>query len=116
MPAAGVIAGGVGAWSSASGGKVYLNNVINTVPQIVILANPSRVRIIFHNPGDVDIFVAPTINGVGLAIVPTTALLGGCFRVFAGATIEIGGECQGAWQVFSASGSGKPVTIMDSNL
>ena|SRR3990167_830975 len=114
------IPGGSGVFSSATGGKIYSENDISTTPQEVAPANPSRQKITFHNPGDVDIFIAPALvfNGTtNSALTPTTAALGGCFRVFAnGGTLEISGECQGAWQAFSASSSGKPLTIMDSNL
>jgi hypothetical protein len=112
--------GGASAFSSASGGKVYSFNNMSTTPQQVVAANPSRQRIIFHNPGaSVDIFVAPAkvvAGGTQAALAPTTSALGGCFRVFAGATLEISGECQGAWQAFSASSTGLPLTVMDSNL
>lgn len=120
----GLIVGNAGAplaFSSASGGKIYANNSISTTPAQVIAANTGRQKITFHNPGDADIFVAPTTSintsGAAATLTPTTSALGGCFRVFAnGGTLVIEGECQGAWQAFSASGSGKPLTIMDSNL
>lgn len=115
-----VIAGGVGVFSSATGGKIYAENDISTTPQEVAPANPSRQQITFHNPGTVDIFVAPasSYNGTTFTTLsPTTSALGGCFRVFAnGGTLVISGECQQAWQAFSASSSGNPLTIMDSNL
>lgn len=112
--------GGTLAFSSASGGKVYAFNTISTAPQQVAPGNPSRQQITFHNPGDVDIFVAPgtVLNAAGSAVVlvPTTAALGGCFRIFAnGGSLTITGECQTAWQAFSASGATKPLTVMDSN-
>lgn len=119
------ILGGVGGsqvFASASGGKVYAFNTISTVPQVVAPANTGRTRITFHNPGDVDIFVGPSTvlnstTGSSVALVPTTAALGGCWRVFAnGGSLEISGECQGAWQAFSASGATKPLTVMDTNL
>lgn len=113
--------GGPQSFSSASGGKVFAFNTISTVPQVVASANVTRQKITFHNPGDVDIFVGPAtvLNSAGSAVplVPTTIALGGCFRVFAnGGTLEIGGECQTAWQAFSASGATKPLTVMDSNI
>lgn len=113
-------AGGVQAFSSASGGKVYAYNTISTAPQVVAPVNTNRQQITFHNPGDVDIFVAPAlvlVAGASVALVPTTVALGGCWRIFAnGGTLVISGECQGAWQAFSASGVTKPLTVMDSNL
>lgn len=114
------IVGGPQTNSSASGGKVNVFNSISTAPVLVILANPQRRSVIFHNPGDVDIMIGPQYvldaNGSNVLLVPTTLLLGGCFRVFAnGGSLTLTGECQGAWQAFSVSGSGKPLTIMDSN-
>lgn len=118
------ILGGVGAsqvFSSASGGKVYAYNTLSTAPVAVAPANPSRTTITFHNPGSNDIFAAPStvLNSAGSAVplVPTTAALGGCFRVFAnGGALVIGGECQTAWQAFAATGVNNPLTVMDSNL
>lgn len=118
------ILGGVGAsqvFSSASGGKIYAYNAVTTAPATVAPANPSRTQITFHNPGTVDVFVAPAtvLNSAGsaMALVPSTAALGGCFRVFAnGGALVIGGECQTAWQAFAASGTTNPLTVMDSNL
>lgn len=115
------LAGGVSAFASASGGKVYAYNTISTAPANVAPANVGRTKITFHNPGSVDVFIAPAnvLNSSGsqVALVPTTSALGGCWRVFAnGGSLEIGGECQGAWQAFSASGSGNALTVMDSNL
>ena len=114
------LAGGVSAFSSATGGKIYANNSISTTPAQVVAGNPSRQRITFHNPGTVDIFIAPAVsfNGsVSATLTPSTSSLGGCFRVFAnGGTLEVSGECQGAWQAFSASATGNPLTIMDSNI
>lgn len=113
------IAGGVQANSTASGGKVYAFNNLSTTPAQVVAANPQRTQITFHNPGDVDIFIASAkvlVNGSAATLTPSTSALGGCWRVFAnGGSLVISGECQGAWQAFSASSSGKPLTVMDSN-
>src|SRR5437879_121365 len=101
------IVGGSQTYSSASGGKVYAYTSINTTPQVVALPNPTRQKITFHNPGTVDIFVAPSVSsnsntGTQSPFTPTTTLYGGCFRVFAnGGTLEINGECQIGWQAFS---------------
>jgi hypothetical protein len=118
------IMGGVGAalaFAAASGGKIYAYNNLGVGAAVVAPANPGRTQITFHNPGIVDIFVAPSValNAAGsqAALNPTTAALGGCFRVFAnGGTLVISGECQGAWQAFSASATNNPLTVMDSNL
>lgn len=112
-----------GAGSIASGGKVYSYNNVSTSPAQVAPANPSRQSITFHNPGTVDIFIAPALAFASLgaasptALAPTTSALGGCFRVFAnGGQLTVTGECQGAWQAFSASSSGNALTVMDSNI
>lgn len=119
--------GAPGTVSSASGGKVYAyNNISNAAPRVVANANPTRVRITFHNPGTVDIFIAPSNiqNVIGtaptqpsnVALTPTTALLGGCWRVYAnGGSLEISGECQGAWQALAASATTNALTVMESN-
>jgi hypothetical protein len=127
-----MIIGGVGgplAFSSASGGKVYgYNNINETTTTIVAQANPSRQRIRFHNPGPNDIFVGPQFvqNILGtaptqpsnVALVPTNAALGGMTRVYGnGGTLDITGECQGAWQALAvtSAGSTNPLTVIDSN-
>ena len=117
------IVGGPQANAAASGNKTYAYNAVSTTPATVAPANPSRRKITFHNPGDVDIFIAPatafaTISASApTALTPTTSALGGCWRVFSnGGALTLEGEIQGAWQAFSASGSGKPFTVLDSNI
>ena len=126
------ILGGVGAsqvFSSASGGKVYgYNNINETTGRVVAPANPSRVKISFHNPGANDIFVAPVnvqnvlgtspTNPSDAVLVLSNAALGGSRRVYGnGGTLDITGECQGAWQALAVTGAGttNPLTVMDSN-
>lgn len=128
----GIIIGGSGgplAFSSASGGKVYgYNNISESVSIIVAPANPSRQRIRFHNPGPNDIFVAPqyvqnvlgvvTTQPSNVILTPSNAALGGCTRIYGnGGTLDITGECQGAWQAFAATAAGisNPLTVIDSN-
>lgn len=117
--------GGSSVISSASGGKIHAYNaigtVVNPINSVVIGNNPSRTQITFHNPGANDIFIAPTTvidnNGNAIALLPSLAALGGCFRVFAnGGTLVITGECQTPWLAFATSGSNNPLTVMDSNL
>lgn len=102
-----------------SGGKVYSYNTLTTTPGVVAPANQFRTKITFHNPGTVDIFIAPqyVVNtGSNVALVPTTSALGGCWRVYAnGGTLTIDGECQGQWQAFAASATGNPLTVIDTN-
>lgn len=118
------IAGGVIANASASGGKVYAYNTItNTTPTTVAPANPQRRSIVFHNPGTVDIFIGPALafttsgGATPTALTPTTAALGGTWRVFGnGGSLTLTGECQGAWQALALSGGAvNPLTVMDSN-
>lgn len=119
----GVIVSGVGGArsnASASGGKVYPSNVINAAgPTLVAPANPQRTQIVFHNPGDVDLFVYPqyfTVGGTQVAAAPTVGALGGTFRIYAnGGTLTVSGECQMAWYALAASAAGKPITVQDSN-
>ena len=115
--------------SSASGGKVYAyNNINETTALVVAPANPSRQKIRFHNPGSSDIFIAPQYvqntpgatptNNSNVALTLSNAALGGSFRVFGnGGTLEVSGECQGAWQALAVTGAGttNPLTVMDSN-
>lgn len=112
--------GSPGAVSSASGGKTYGYNGLTTTPALVVSANPARQSLIFHNPGTVDIFVAPLFiqnSGSDLPFTPTTSQLGGCFRVFAnGGTLTLVGECQKAYNAFAASGTGNPLTVVESNV
>lgn len=112
--------GGSGTVSTATGGKIYAYNAITNASNTPVApANPQRTKITFHNPSDVDILVSPTqsFNGTVFAtLTPTNAAKGGGFMVFTGATLTIDGECQQAWQALAASGTGKALTVMDSNL
>lgn len=113
--------GGSRTVSTATGGKIYAYNTITSANNVtVVAANPQRTKITFHNPSDVDILISPTqsFNGSILAtLTPTNAAKGGGFTVFAaGGTLTIEGECQQAWQALAASGAGKALTVMDSNL
>lgn len=103
-----------------SGGKWYAYNNLTTTPEVVAPPNQFRTFITFHNPGTVDIFVAPqyVINtGANVPLTPTTSALGGCYRIYAnGGSLTLTGECSGEWQAFSASASGNPFTVIDSNV
>lgn len=105
--------------AGGSGQKIAAYNAITTTPAQVAAANPSRQSITFHNPGTVDIFIAPAFiqtSGSDVAFSPTTSAYGGCFRVYAnGGSLTITGECQKAWNAFAASGSTNPLTVMESN-
>lgn len=118
------------AFSSASGGKTYgYNNISESAAILVAPANPSRQKIRFHNPGASDIFIAPQFvqnvlgtspsNPSNVALTPSNAALGGCTRVYGnGGTLEITGECQGAWQALAVTGAGttNALTVIDSNV
>jgi len=97
---------------------IAVNN-IGTSPGTIIAQGP-RNSITFHNPGSVDIVVFPLTvlqnvpGGSSVALVPSTAVLGGGFRIFANGgdrTVEGQAASQG-WQALSISGSGNPLTIM----
>ena len=105
------------------GGKVYAYNAINEASATVVAAvNTSRQKILFHNPGANDIFIAPVYvqtTGSNVALSPSNAALGGCFRVYSnGGVLTLERECQGAWQAFAETGAGasNPLTVMDSNV
>ena len=111
------------AFASASGGKVYAyNNIAEAGAINVAPANQFRTKLMFHNPGANDIFVAPaTVQNTGssVTLTPSNAALGGCFRVYGnGGTLVIEGECQGAFQAFAVTGAGSanPLTVMDTNV
>ena len=103
----------------AGGGRIYSYNTINTAPSSVVNANPTRPQIIFHNPGTVDIYVAPTLvqnGGTDAALVPSLAALGGCLLVYAngGTTVVGGSSAQRGWQAFAKTGTTNALTVMDS--
>lgn len=117
------IFGGVGGsqtFAGASGGKVYGFNTINSTAQQIVPSNPQRQRITFHNPGTVDVWVAPgsLVNAAGnqVPFTPVIGAVGGCFLVYAnGGSITImGGEIQFAWSALSVSTAS--ITAMDSNI
>jgi len=99
-----------------SGGKVTAINTLGTSPLQVLAANPQRTTLTFHAPGTIDIFVAPSVNAQGQALVPSLGSLGGTFHIFAGGTLILTGEIQGSWQAFAASSTNQPLTIMESNV
>lgn len=118
-----LLTAGVGAPSTisfASGGRNYAFNSLSTTPQQILAQNPARQRFTVHNPGAVDIYIAPLYtqtSGSDVLLAPTTITLGGCYLIYAnGGTLEVGGECQKPWQAFSASGSNNPLTVDESNV
>ncbi len=101
----------------ASGGKVTPINNLGSSPAQVIGANQYRQSITFHAPGSNDVFVAPTVQANGAALVPSNVLLGGCFRVPAGGPpLTLTGECQTPWQAFVLAGTNQPLTVSESNV
>jgi hypothetical protein len=108
--------GSPGTVSAASGGFTYAYNNISTTPIQVLPVGAQRQSFTVHNPGTVDIFIAQMFvqnTDTDVALSPTTSALGGCWRCFAnGGSLKFSGECQKAWQAFSASGSGNPLTIV----
>jgi hypothetical protein len=103
-----------------SGGKWYAYNDLGTTPEVVAPANQYRTSITFHNPGAVDVFIAPQFvvnSGTNVPLTPTTGALGGCYRVYGnGGSLTLSGECQGEWQAFAISGTDNPLTVIDSNV
>src|SRR5580692_7641449 len=99
--------------SSASGGYTFAFNNISTSPQQVLPQNPQRQSFTVHNPGSVDIFLAPaTVQNTGsdVALTPSPSALGGCYRVYAnGGEKTFSGEVQKPWQAFALSGSTNPL-------
>lgn len=111
--------GSPGTISSAGGGRTYAFNNISTTPAQVLGANPSRQSITIHNPGTNTIYFAPLFvqnTGSDVALAPTTAALGGCLEVAAGATYTLTGEVQKPYQAFANTGTTNALTIITSNV
>jgi hypothetical protein len=106
--------GGVLAFATANGGKVYAATLSTSAAQ-VIAVNGLRQSLIFQNPGTVTLYVAPMLNATGQSLIVNAGALAGTFQLPGGATLILGGECQGAWQAFGVSG-GIPLTVMESNV
>jgi hypothetical protein len=101
----------------ASGGKVSAFNTIGSSPIQVLAPNQYRMSLTFHVPSTGnDILVAPVLNANGAALTISTVLLGGGFRIFAGGTLILTGECQGAWQALAITGANQSLTVMESNV
>src|SRR5882672_9578393 len=108
--------GSPGTVAAASGGKVTPFIIPATSAVQAIAGRPERQSITFHNPGTVNVYVAPTITATGAALAPTLSALAGTFLIFPGGLLVITGECQTAWQAFAASGTNNPLTVMESNV
>jgi hypothetical protein len=106
--------GGCLAYSTANGGKVYAVT-LGTTTASILATNGLRQSLIFHNTGSATAYVAPMTTANGSPLSPSLSALAGCFQLPAGATMIFRGECQTAWQAFSAS-AGNPLTIMESNV
>jgi len=109
--------GSPGTVAAASGGKVLAFNNIGTVQVQIANANPQRQNITFHNPSTtITCYVYPGVNAAGAPLLPSLAALGGSFTVLPQYTLIITGECQTTWGAFASSGSGNPLTVMESNI
>jgi hypothetical protein len=121
-------AGGSAAVGPTSGSKTYAYNNLSTTPETVANPNYQRVSITFHNPGAIGVYIFPTLvqntnstapnppPGSDTVLTPSPTALGGCFYVYPlGGQITFTGENQKAWGAFSASGSGNPLTVSESN-
>lgn len=93
------------------------NNIGSSQASVVYAGSDSSVQVTFHNPGAVDLILAPTTQLVAGASTPLTisnpSTYGGGFRVFAnGGTLTIGGQAaRQAWQALAVSGSGNSLTV-----
>lgn len=101
-------------------------NNISTTPQQVAAPNGGRSKITFSVAGGVDVIVFPltAYNGVPTSqnnqsapLTPTTVLLGGGFRVFAGGgdVVREGQAAKQGYQALSVTGSGNPLTVMEES-
>ena len=115
-----------------NGGKTYAYNNISTSPEVVAPSNVNRGSITFHNPGTVNAVIFPaqvqalntaptSTNGqpniTNQTLTPTPSALGGGLYVYAnGGQITLTGECTGIYQALSVSGSGNPLTVIESNV
>lgn len=98
-------------------------NTISTSPIQVAAPNATRSKITFSVAGGVDVIVFPLTayaglpqpGGTSVVLTPTTALLGGGFRVFAagGDVQRTGQAAKQGYQALSVSGSGNPLTVME---
>jgi hypothetical protein len=105
--------GGPRAFFGASGGK-STPVTLGTSAAPVIGINPERQQIVFHNPGTVSVYVAPTTTATGAPLLPTLSALAGTFQIPSGGTLVLMGEMQCAWQGFAAA-VGNPLTVFESN-
>jgi hypothetical protein len=101
-------------------------NNISTTPQQVATPNGARSRITFSVAGGVDVVIFPLTAFIGLPtpqnnqsapLSPTTVLLGGGFRVFAGGgdVVREGQAAKQGYQALSVTGSGNPLTVMEES-
>lgn len=102
--------GGAAAAGPASGGKCTPVNNVGTTGAQVVAANGNRQSITFCNPGSVAIYIYP------MSVPVTSVALGGSVPLGAGGIVTLQGECQGAFGALAASGSGNPLTILESNI
>lgn len=117
------IISGVGSPASVgptSGGKLYAWNTLDAVTGIEVApANQNRRSVTFHNPGTNDVIVYPQYkvnSGSDETNAVTTSALGGGFRIYGnGGEKTFTGEIQGAWYAIAITGTGNPLTVMDSN-
>lgn len=110
--------GASGTVNSASGNKIY-GATIGTVASNVLVPNPSRKSIVFHNPGTQAVYVGP-FNQVSyvtfkLVPLPLTVACAGSFMILPGGFLTLSGEIQDGWQAIVAANT-NPLTVMESNI
>jgi hypothetical protein len=82
-----------------------LGFTIGTAPTQVLPANPQVQKVIFHNPGTVNVFVCQALDANGNALVPGAA--GGSWEIFPGGLlIFTGNGAAGAWLAAAATAGG----------
>lgn len=101
-----------------AGSTVAPNNGIGTSAAQVLPADPTRTKIIFHNPhASNTLWVCQSIDNTNAALTPTTSALSGAFTLLPGAILPFEGVglCGTAWKALASAGS-TPITIMTSNV
>lgn len=102
------------ATASTSPVSYPFNNIGTASATTVIVANPTRYGLLFHNPGGTaSIYIYPS----SMTSAPTFASIGGSMVIFPGATLSfpstLFANVNGAWSAFSGTGSNQPFTVVE---
>jgi hypothetical protein len=91
-----------------SGGTLGFS--LGTASTPILSVAPQTQRLMFHNPGTVNLYVCQATDANGNALVPGPN--GGSWIILPGATMTFTGNgVAGAWLAAAASGSGNPLTV-----